>query len=167
MLKRNNKKGFVIGTLVMFYAILSLVLIFIIFFLIIKFEGAKVQTNIKSATAGTGVDKLFINYLRSPFTLEDGTIITTAELYSRFYSGHGMTNEEKRDYKRQINQELYPKIYSVTAQGLDQTERGRIEHELGSRMGFYLPPYNYAHNFINAQPIIADDLIKYYKRHRE
>tara|TARA_Y100000310_G_C20683655_1_gene817623 strand:+ start:2053 stop:2544 length:492 start_codon:yes stop_codon:yes gene_type:complete len=155
-----HKKAFLTSALVTFYAILVLVLIFIIFAFLFRLGMAGRKAEITSATGEIIFNKIFINYLRSPFTLNDGTEITTAELYSRYYSGHGITKSEENDYKLKINQELISKISPML-------DIPNIDHKLGSAMGFYLPPYNYNHNFINVQPIIADDLVSHYRNKRD
>ena len=150
---KSNKKGFVIGTLVTFYAILTLVLVFIIFFMIIKFENAKVQANIRSETAGSGINKLFINYLRLPFMLEDGNPITTAELYSRVYIKYGSTKQEENlyeDYELQAKMELMDDI----SKKIDPS--GRMGQDLGYTQ-FYLPPYNYDNKFITVTPMFIPE----------
>mgnify|MGYP001200622640 FL=1 len=158
--KPKHKKAFIIGSLVTFYAILVLVLIFVIFGMLFRLGIAGRTAEISSASAGTGVNKMFINYLRSDFTMEDGTVITIAELYSRYSSDVGIIKAEKDIYKSFTKAEISKisqKMYSSKA---DHFETGRIDHEIGSQRGFYLPLHDYKQGFINTQPIIADDILR-------
>jgi len=155
MLKKQlkNKKGWVVGPLVTAYSILALVLVFIIFGMLFRLGITERKAEIISATTGTGIDKMFTAYLRMPFTLEDGAIITTAELYSRAYIGYGSTKEEKELYKEDYKQQAKIELLRISKE-IDPS--GKIDQDLGYAM-FYLPHYNYDNKFITVTPMFIPE----------
>tara|TARA_Y100000310_G_C20701769_1_gene830627 strand:- start:7779 stop:8297 length:519 start_codon:yes stop_codon:yes gene_type:complete len=65
-----HKKAFIIGSLVTFYAILVLVLIFVIFGLLFRLGAVGRKAEITSITNEIEGNKMFLNYLRAPITEE-------------------------------------------------------------------------------------------------